>query len=74
MNRALLRSIMVLMCWWYHKTEIMTRKPKQEPHKPAKFKPALEQATAVIIICELSRECTKLGGKAVLCRLVITYE
>jgi hypothetical protein len=30
------------------------------------------QATAVIIIWELSREWTKFGGKAVLCRLTIT--
>ena len=40
--------------------------------KPAKFKPALLQATAVIIIWELSREWTKFGGKAVFCRWTIT--
>lgn len=43
-------------------------------HKPAKFRPAFLQATAVIIMCEPSRECTKFGGKAVLCRLTMTYE
>ena len=39
--------------------------------KPAKFKPAFLQATAVIIICEPSSEWTKFGGNAVLCRLTM---
>jgi hypothetical protein len=43
-------------------------------YKPAKFKPSFLQATAVIIMCEPSRECTKFGGKAVLWRLTMIYE
>ena len=35
---------------------------------PAKWRPASLQVIAVIIICELSRECTKFGGKAAFCR------
>jgi hypothetical protein len=43
-------------------------------YKPVKFRPSFLQATAVIIVCELSRECTKFGGKAVLCCLTMIYE
>lgn len=41
--------------------------------RPAKFSPAFLQATAVIIMWDPSREWTKLGGKAVLWRLTMTY-
>lgn len=42
-------------------------------YKPAKCKPALLQAIAVIIMCEPSSECTKFGGNADLCRLLSTW-
>jgi hypothetical protein len=50
------------------------KKEKRIQFKPAKFRPALLLATAVIIMCDPSRECTKFGGKAVLCRLTMTYK
>lgn len=41
--------------------------------KPAKHKPASLQARAVIIMCELSSECTKFGGNALLCFFTDTW-
>lgn len=40
---------------------------QKESWTPAKVRPALRHAVAVIIMCELSSECTKFGGNAVLC-------
>jgi len=44
-----------------------------ENFKPAKHNPASLQARAVIIMCELSNECTKLGGNALFCFLTDTW-